>query len=268
MKLIKPKQISGEIMTLLDEADEKVIIVSPYIQTKKWTKLKKTINDIKKRNIPIEVYYREGEYETEKEIERLELKGFPIEKLHCKLYMNEKEAITSSMNLYQYSDENSLDIAHITETKKEFEELQEFYERYIVNSSDKILSIDEVIETIEEYVSENTGNNSYGKLKNDEIVFQYMRNRYHFYFLENKFVLIGILSGYEYDRAKLDFQLFYNQHLDFILNEGGNGNYSNLRVDLSLKSKSFNSFYSSDIELVSKSIIMFLNKVQEIKRGF
>ena len=95
-----------------------------------------------------------------------------------------------------------------------------------------------------------------------------MRNRYHFYFLENKFVLIGILSGYEYDRAKLDFQLFYNQHLDFILNEGGNGNYSNLRVDLSLKSKSFNSFYSSDIELVSKSIIMFLNKVQEIKRGF
>ena len=29
MQLIKPKQISGEIMTLIEEADKKMIFVSP-----------------------------------------------------------------------------------------------------------------------------------------------------------------------------------------------------------------------------------------------
>ena len=29
MKLIKPSQISGEIMTLIEEADQKLIIISP-----------------------------------------------------------------------------------------------------------------------------------------------------------------------------------------------------------------------------------------------
>ena len=52
MKLIKPKQISGEIMTLIDESDEFVVIVSPYVQVKKWTKLKNTLSSLKKKNIP------------------------------------------------------------------------------------------------------------------------------------------------------------------------------------------------------------------------
>lgn len=44
MKLIKPSSVSGEIMTLIEEADEKVILVSPYCKVKKWYKL---LNKIK-----------------------------------------------------------------------------------------------------------------------------------------------------------------------------------------------------------------------------
>ena len=39
MKLIKPSQISGEIMTLIEEADKKLIIVSPYCKFSDWKKL-------------------------------------------------------------------------------------------------------------------------------------------------------------------------------------------------------------------------------------
>ena len=38
MKLIKPTEISARILTLLDESDERVIIVSPYMKISKWYK--------------------------------------------------------------------------------------------------------------------------------------------------------------------------------------------------------------------------------------
>ena len=64
MKLIKPSQISGEILTLFEEADEKVIIVSPYCKIGKWYKLLAKLKSLIERNIEIEFYVREGEFET------------------------------------------------------------------------------------------------------------------------------------------------------------------------------------------------------------
>ena len=39
MKLIKPSEISSSILTLLDESDERVIIVSLYMKVSKWLNL-------------------------------------------------------------------------------------------------------------------------------------------------------------------------------------------------------------------------------------
>ena len=39
MKLIKPSEISAKILTLLDESNERVILVSPYMKIPKWDKL-------------------------------------------------------------------------------------------------------------------------------------------------------------------------------------------------------------------------------------
>ena len=69
MKLIKPSQISGEILTLFEEADERVIIVSPYCKISKWYKLLSKLKSLIERNIKIEFYVREGEFETIQEIE-------------------------------------------------------------------------------------------------------------------------------------------------------------------------------------------------------
>lgn len=41
MKLIKPAEISSKIMTLIEEADESLIIVSPYNDLEKWDKINK-----------------------------------------------------------------------------------------------------------------------------------------------------------------------------------------------------------------------------------
>ena len=134
MKLIKPKQISGEIMTLLDEADKEVIIISPYVKVTEWKKLENTFQKLKLRNVDVKFYFRENENKTLYEIENLGFKAVPIENLHCKVYMNENYGIVSSMNLYKYSDENSLDIAYKTDNAEDYNELRDFYDRYIKES--------------------------------------------------------------------------------------------------------------------------------------
>ena len=51
MKLIKPSDISARILPLLDESDERVIIVSPYMKISKWYKFMHKVNGLKTRRI-------------------------------------------------------------------------------------------------------------------------------------------------------------------------------------------------------------------------
>lgn len=272
MKLIKPKQISGEIMTLLDEADEKVIIISPYAQTKNWTKLQNTFDGLVKRNIPIEFYYRKGEVKTKKEIESLNIEAIPIENLHCKIYMNEKTAIVSSMNLYEYSDNNSLDIAHKTETEEELSQLKDFYVRYIevynieedfeINESDFLMKLDS-----------NLGKKLFANysvyLDDDgEIIIQYWGNRYHFITKNDGFEIIGILSQNEFNFANRNFDKYLNNDdIKYELINNGFGNYCNVISKLNLKSNSFNSIKNSEVKFISNTISTFLDSIRILKEG-
>ena len=135
MKLIKPKQISGEIMTLFEEAEEKVIIISPYYKISKWYKLLNCFDDLKRRDIQVETYVRENEHDSIAELNAIGFNPVSIPNLHTKLYLNEKYSIVSSMNILLSSDTNSLDIALKTESIEEYKELYEYYKRYIKNCS-------------------------------------------------------------------------------------------------------------------------------------
>jgi hypothetical protein len=131
MELIKPSEISGRIMTLIEEADEKLVLVSPYYNISKWDKLLHRLTELKRKNISVEIYVREHEAQSIQEILKQGFKYSAIPNLHTKLYFNEKQAIVSSMNLNQSSDTNSLDIGLVNETTEEYEMLVNYYERYI-----------------------------------------------------------------------------------------------------------------------------------------
>jgi len=64
MKLIKPSEISARILTLLDESNERVIIVSPYIKISKWYKITNKIDDLKSSRLPLEIYVRDDQDNT------------------------------------------------------------------------------------------------------------------------------------------------------------------------------------------------------------
>ena len=131
MKLIKPKLISGEIMSLFDDAENMVIVICPYYKMSRWLKLLKCLNDLRSRKIYTEFYVRTDAWESIEDLHHQGIEPFTIPNFHTKLYLNEKQAIISSMNLLLSSDNNSLDIAMKTETAEEYNELYTYYKKYI-----------------------------------------------------------------------------------------------------------------------------------------
>lgn len=133
MELIKPSEISGRILSLLEESKSRVIIVSPYMKISKWYKLLNKLNALNPKGIKPEIYVRDDPENTVT-YEDLDQVGLPYKKiphLHCKLYMNERHGIITSMNLLLSSEINSLEIGFITENWKEYIELLDFFETYI-----------------------------------------------------------------------------------------------------------------------------------------
>lgn len=143
MKIIYPSQVSGEIMNLMDEADQIMIIVSPYNDFRKWEKMRNKLLDLKKRNVKVEYYTRSpnNEYDESRieEIKALQFTPILLDRLHCKLYLNEKSGIVSSLNLVYGSDAASLDIGHQTETDGEYLDLIQFVDRHIRKRSLKAI---------------------------------------------------------------------------------------------------------------------------------
>ena len=133
MNLIKPSEISARILTLLDESDDWVILVSPYMKISRWYKIANKISGLKARGIRAAIYVRDDPENslTYRDLDQLALQYEKIPHLHSKLYMNERCGIVTSMNLLLSSEINSLEIGYATETLEEYNELLAFYRRYI-----------------------------------------------------------------------------------------------------------------------------------------
>jgi hypothetical protein len=188
MKLIKPSEISARILTLFDESDERVIIVSPYMKISKWYKLVNKINELKTKRILIEIYVREDPDNTAtyRDLDQLALQYKKIPHLHSKLYLNERHGIVTSMNLLLSSEINSLEIGYATETWTEYNDLLRFYHRYIhigqpfhsdTVASQPAAEIKEIIDIIREELK-GTAKNSWPWLARDTLHVSTGRNNY------------------------------------------------------------------------------------------
>jgi hypothetical protein len=277
MKLIKPSQISGEILTLFEEADEKVIIVSPYCKIGKWYKLLAKLKSLIERNVEIEFYVREGEFETIQEIEQVGIEPICIKNLHSKIYMNEKEAIVSSMNLLLSSEMNSLDIAYKTTTLEEYNELLDYYNRYIKRTEKENINFDK------NYLFE-TLSNKFERIRiyenENELAFKTNNNNYSCFIWntgkknQNKLRISGILSGKEFESSKYlknEIQKRTNLEIEFI--EGGNRNgygYDSVwatSFDF-LETKNMNYIVPKELNLITENILNFITEIQNIKNNY
>ena len=101
--------VESEVRSLIREAREEIILVSPYNDF--WIHLKDELREARRRDVDVLLLYRAGE--NERDIKWLAKEGatvLPVERLHSKLYVNETTALVTSMNLVESSAINSKEI--------------------------------------------------------------------------------------------------------------------------------------------------------------
>ena len=123
-KFLETQAISNELMKLIKDAKDKIILVSPYLKVNTQIQERlKTKSKIGTFSEIVIVYgkseLKKSELEWIKEID--DLKVIEKNNLHAKCYINEDRAIICSMNLYDYSQQNNIEMG-ILITKKEDEE--------------------------------------------------------------------------------------------------------------------------------------------------
>lgn len=141
MKFIPPLEIASQIMTLIQEAEKELIIVSPYVNITGWDKMKKRLLNAVANNLKMTFIARKNAKQNFSELESLGIKPILVDDLHAKVYICETYAIVTSLNMIHYSDINSIDVAYKTETEAERKELIDFVNKYVINSKPAVNQI-------------------------------------------------------------------------------------------------------------------------------
>jgi phosphatidylserine/phosphatidylglycerophosphate/cardiolipin synthase-like enzyme len=104
--------VSYYLKKLIDNAEDKLYLISPYLQLNNQLKL--SLEDRHKFSIDIVMIYGKVSEINPTDSEWLNsMPGIKLmfhKDLHAKCYFNEKEAIITSMNLYMFSQQNNVEM--------------------------------------------------------------------------------------------------------------------------------------------------------------
>ena len=133
-KVLQKYQISSYLLEMIEKSENKLTLISPYVSP--WGHLLQTIDTAIIRGVEVELFYRinvngkqDSDYYLEEPIEKLEKLGvvvYGVENLHTKLYLSDKSAIMSSMNLYEYSSRSNEEIGIYTDDEILLKQFQSY----------------------------------------------------------------------------------------------------------------------------------------------
>ncbi len=128
MKFIDIKENLNTIISLVENAEEYLILISPFNDFNGWDKLKDAINNATNRGVDVKYYVREGEGFNG--MEGLKVNLWEVPGLHAKMYQSEKETYISSGNL---TNDTNINWYIKLDTPEEIKELvDEFYFKQIL----------------------------------------------------------------------------------------------------------------------------------------
>lgn len=107
-KYLRTSSISAELENLIREAREKVYIISPYLKLS--DSIKELLNDKEREKVDVRIIFGKQELNPT-EMAYLQslkyVKLFFSKNLHAKCYLSESKMIITSMNLYEFSQQNN-----------------------------------------------------------------------------------------------------------------------------------------------------------------
>ncbi len=129
VKFLETTGVSYELTQLIKNSREKLWLISPYLQLNDQIKIQ--IKNRDNSNVDIRVIFREdGKINPDDMLFLQELTMshiFACPNLHSKCYLNEDTAIITSMNLYQYSQQNNKEMGIKIDKAEERELYDEVY---------------------------------------------------------------------------------------------------------------------------------------------
>lgn len=149
-KFLDTTGVSYHLQQLINQAQDTLILISPYLKINE--RLRQSLDDKDRMKIDIRVVYGKNELQPD-QINWLKSLKFVrtsfCENLHAKCYLNENEAIITSMNLYEYSQVNNQEMGVYVTTANDPQLYDEIYNeaRRLIRISDEIrLSVEKVVE--------------------------------------------------------------------------------------------------------------------------
>ncbi len=126
MKILNPSENFSRIAELIDNAEEFVVLVSPYTALGGLDNLIDAINNSTKRNIKTSYYVREKVGLEGTEI--LDVDIYEVPNLHAKMFFSEKEAIIGS---YHLKNTDEINCGFLLDYPQEYNEMKDFFENQI-----------------------------------------------------------------------------------------------------------------------------------------
>lgn len=115
-KFLNTTGVSYHLEELIKSTKDRLILISPYLQF--TDRIKEHLKNLNIQKRDIRIVYRENKLqidETNWLAEQIGVRTSLCKNLHAKCYLNETEAIITSMNLYEFSQMNNNEMGiHIT----------------------------------------------------------------------------------------------------------------------------------------------------------
>lgn len=121
-RILKTAEISTEVVKLIQESREYCYLVTPYF--KPWPLLERVLDEAKQRGHRITMIARVDDQrphqirQLEQMQARFQFEMIELSHVHMKLYVSEKAAILSSMNLYDSSQERNYEVGYLFDDRR------------------------------------------------------------------------------------------------------------------------------------------------------
>lgn len=145
-KFLDTTGVSYHLQQLINKANEKLVIISPYLKIN--DRIKQSLEDKNRMKIDIRVVYGKNELQPDENNwlkSMTSIRSSFCKDLHAKCYLNENEAILTSMNLYEFSQVNNNEMGiHVDKSTDPelYKDIHDEAQRLIRISDEIVISVE------------------------------------------------------------------------------------------------------------------------------
>ena len=110
-KFLSTTGVSHELEELIKSAEERLVLISPFLRVNQ--RIRDLLADKERMKIDMRVVYGKSELSPEQSewlLSTPSIRTSYCANLHAKCYLNEKKALLTSMNLYEFSQVNNIEM--------------------------------------------------------------------------------------------------------------------------------------------------------------